>query len=153
MQALEHRIPPPIVFLIVAAAMGLAACFVPPAPIPIVLRLGLGLAFILAGLASAASGFRAFRRAGTTLNPSDVEAASALVTEGVFSLTRNPMYLGLAALLLGWAALLAIPWLLIGPAAFVLFITRFQILPEERAMRAKFGRAYEAYKTRVRRWL
>ena len=63
--------------------------------------------------------------------------------------------LGLPILLLlaAWAVYLAAPWTLLGVAAFVLFIWRFQILPEERAMADKFGLAYEEYRNRVRRWL
>jgi protein-S-isoprenylcysteine O-methyltransferase Ste14 len=83
----------------------------------------------------------------------DIEAASTLVTGGVFRYTRNPMYVALTALLLAWTAWLAAPWAAFCPVAFALFITRFQIIPEERVLRAKFGRAYEDYAQRVRRWI
>jgi protein-S-isoprenylcysteine O-methyltransferase Ste14 len=63
------------------------------------------------------------------------------------------MYAALTALLIAWTIWLAAPWAALGPVAFVLFITRFQIVPEERALRAKFGRAYEDYAQRVRRWI
>lgn len=63
------------------------------------------------------------------------------------------MYVGLTSLLVSWAVYLAAPWSLLGPAFFVLFISRFQIIPEERAMVAKFGAAYGDYKCGVRRWL
>jgi len=63
------------------------------------------------------------------------------------------MYAGLAALLLAWAAYLAVPWTLLGPLAFVLYITRFQIIPEELVLGEKFGSAYAAYQQQVRRWL
>ena len=63
------------------------------------------------------------------------------------------MYVAMTCLLASWAAYLATPWSLLGPLFFVLFITRFQILPEERAMTAKFGTDYGDYKRRVRRWL
>ena len=59
----------------------------------------------------------------------------------------------MTCLLCGLAVFLAAPWALLGPVAFVLYITRFQILPEERVMRAKFGQAYEAYAGSVRRWI
>ena len=63
------------------------------------------------------------------------------------------MYVGFAAMLVGWAVCLAAPWSLLGPVAFVLFTDRFQIVPEERVMRAKFGGAYDEYRATVRRWM
>ena len=63
------------------------------------------------------------------------------------------MYVGFAAMLVGWAVCLAAPWALVGPVAFVLFINRFQIIPEERVMRDKFGQAYDDYQAQVRRWI
>lgn len=76
-----------------------------------------------------------------------------MVTGGVYRLTRNPMYVGLTLLLTTWAVWLAVPWTFLGPVVFALFTHCFQILPEERVMSAKFGRAYEDYRRRVRRWL
>ena len=94
-----------------------------------------------------------FRRNKTTINPVDLESASALVTSGVFRFSRNPMYVGFTAMLVGWAVCLAAPWALVGPVAFVLFTNRFQIIPEERVMREKFGQAYDDYQAQVRRWI
>ena len=89
----------------------------------------------------------------TTISPVDLESASALVTSGVFRFSRNPMYVGFTAMLVGWAVCLAAPWALVGPVAFVLFTNRFQIIPEERVMRDKFGQAYDDYQAQVRRWI
>ena len=75
------------------------------------------------------------------------------MTSGSYRLTRNPMYLGMAILLATLAIVLSSPWLLLGPLVFVLFITRIQIIPEERAMHARFGDDYAAYCARVRRWI
>ena len=94
-----------------------------------------------------------FGRVKTTTNPVNIEAASALVTSGIYSYTRNAMYLGLVAFLLAWAIYLSAYWTLLGPLAFVLFITRFQIIPEERVLHNKFGDAYTAYQRQVPRWL
>ena len=63
------------------------------------------------------------------------------------------MYVGVLTILIAWAALLAAPLALIGPAAFAAYITRFQIRPEERALSVIFGNEYEGYRSRVRRWL
>lgn len=99
------------------------------------------------------SGVMAFRRARTTVNPLNPEAATALVIVGVYRYTRNPMYVGLATMLVGWAVYLAAPLALLGPPIFVLFIARFQIVPEERALAEKFGREFADYRKKVRRWL
>jgi protein-S-isoprenylcysteine O-methyltransferase Ste14 len=81
------------------------------------------------------------------------ETATALVCGGVYTVTRNPMYLGLLVLLIAWAVYLSSAWALLGPLAFAVYITRFQILPEERALGTLFGAEYAAYRARVRRWL
>ena len=76
-----------------------------------------------------------FRQASTTINPVEIERATSLVTDGIFQLTRNPMYLGLCTLLIAFAVWLSAPFALPGNLAFVLFTSRLQIQPEERAMR------------------
>ena len=154
MQAtLENRIPPPVVTLGIGLAMGAAASALPAADIPAVWRLGSGGALFIAAGLFAGPAIAAFVRAGTTINPVQIDRASRLVTGGIYRVTRNPMYVALALLLLGLALFLGRPWLLVGPLAFVLYTTRFQIRPEERAMQARFGADYDAYRARVRRWL
>ena len=76
-----------------------------------------------------------------------------LVATGVYSFTRNPMYLGMVLVLLAWTVFLASPWTLAGPALFALYITRFQIVPEERVLAELFGNSFAAYRKRVRRWI
>jgi protein-S-isoprenylcysteine O-methyltransferase Ste14 len=153
MQALENRIPPPLVLAIAAALMrGLTVLF-PATSVPDAFRLVLAGVVAVIGLAIVVQGARTFGRAGTTINPVNIEAASSLVTSGVFRYSRNPMYVGFTAMLVGWAICLSSPTAFLGPIAFALFINRFQIIPEERAMRAKFGAAYDAYRQIVRRWV
>jgi len=94
-----------------------------------------------------------FGHAGTTVSPHQPEAASVLVTRGVYAWTRNPMYLGLTTALTGWAVSLGGLSAFTGPLLFAPLIVRVQILPEERALRARFGREYEDYCARVNRWL
>ena len=150
---LEHRIPPPLVGLVIAAAMWAVAALPPAlavAPGPRQVLVGL---LVVAGLAFDLCGFIAFRRLRTTVNPLRPENASALVTGGVYRFTRNPMYVGMALLLTAWAVQLSSPWAFVGPVAFILYINRFQIVPEERALRELFGEAWAAYAARVRRWL
>jgi protein-S-isoprenylcysteine O-methyltransferase Ste14 len=117
------------------------------------LRFAVGGIIIALGASVVVQGARTFWRNGTTIDPVDLERATTLVTGGVFRFSRNPMYVGFAVVLVGWAVCLASPWAVLGPLAFVLYTDRFQIIPEERAMRAKFGRAYDNYRAQVRRWL
>lgn len=111
------------------------------------------LTLAIVGVAITVAGAAQFRRAKTTVNPLRLEAATALVTSGIYRFTRNPMYLGMAALLVAWAYYLSHALALFGVVVFIAYIHRFQIIPEERAMRALFPGAYEAYARQVRRWL
>ena len=153
MHALELKIPPPVAALLIAAAMWGLSLVTPSAAVPTLIRLVATIAIALAGVATGISGVAAFRRAKTTANPLKPETASALVISGVYRLTRNPMYVGLALVLLAWAVLLSSAWTLLGPLVFILYMTRFQIMPEERVLSSIFGAAYSAYQTKVRRWL
>lgn len=95
----------------------------------------------------------AFGRAGTTVNPLRPAASRALVTTGLHRLSRNPMYLGHALLLSAWACWLQHPAALVGVPLYMTYVTRYQIVPEERALADLFGEGYAAYRMRVRRWL
>lgn len=152
MQWLEHKIPPPLVGLLLAAA----AWWLSPDGWwgdASLLRQTLAGALALAGLALDLTSVAAFVRERTTVNPLRPTRTTALVIAGAYRFTRNPMYLGMALLLAGWAVLLG-SWVSVAaPVVFVAFITRFQIVPEERAMAARFGQDYRAYCQRVRRWL
>ena len=80
-------------------------------------------------------------------------ASSSLVTTGIYTLTRNPMYLGFAMLLLGWGIFLANPVTLLVLPCFIGYMSRFQIVPEERALESRFGPDFHAYRMKVRRWV
>jgi len=150
---LELKIPPPVIAAVAALAMwGLARAF-PGLHIPYGVRVPAAVLLAMAGVALAGSGIVTFRQARTTINPHKPGDATALVSSGPYRFTRNPMYVGMLLVLLGWSAFLASPLALLGPAAFVLYINRFQIGPEERALQWLFGREYLAYRSRVRRWL
>ncbi len=149
---LDTRIPPPLVGLSAALLMWALNGWW-PLEFESVWRMPLALLLVAVGAGLDLAGLWAFRRAHTTINPLKPQRTSALVSSGVYRFTRNPMYLGMLCLLLAWAVYLGQPWTLLGPVAFVAYITRFQILPEERAIRARFGTEFDAYCARVRRWL
>ena len=150
---LENRVPPPLLVVLIVVAMAVIARSTPAVEITGLLSFAVGGVVIALGALLVVQGARTFWRNETTIDPVGLERASTLVTGGVFRLSRNPMYVGFAATLVGWAVCLAAPWSLLGPVAFVLFTDRFQIIPEERVMRAKFGRAYDEYRVAVRRWM
>lgn len=149
---LEHRIPPPIVAGILAVLMWWLAPEFPPL-LGHGIKFAVAIALAAAGLGLALAAVAQFARARTTISPLEPEAASKLVTGGVFRISRNPMYLAVACLMLAWAVHLDRAWALAGPAAFAAFITRFQIVPEERALAQKFGAEFDKYRHSVRRWL
>ena len=153
MNWLELKVPPPLVALLFGFFMWLAAPWVAPFDAPFGLRVGIALILVCAGLVFGVGAMVSFSRAKTTMNPLKPDTASSLVTGGVFRYTRNPMYLSLLLYLLGWALYLS-SWLaLLFLPVFVLYINRFQIVPEERALSALFGQEFAAYQGRVRRWL
>ena len=92
-----------------------------------------------------------FLRNSTTLQPS--EDPTSLVTSGPFRISRNPIYLGMAAILLGVAVLQGTLVALAFPVLFVALIELFIIPGEERNMEKIFGEPYRDYKKSVRRWI
>jgi protein-S-isoprenylcysteine O-methyltransferase Ste14 len=150
---LENRIPPPLMALIIAALMWLAADIAPGDVGLMGLRIGAALVVILCAGILLLPAVVAFRTRRTTVNPVKIDEASVLVTDGVYRLTRNPMYLGLVLLLVAWTLFIGSFWALLGPIALVLYLTRFQIKPEERVLGKIFGQPYAEYCNRVRRWI
>ena len=152
MQALELKVPPVALMLVCAALMAAVTLALPAAAwwqlawwwaaLPMCLGAGVALAGVLA-----------FRRAATTVNPTTPQASSSVVTGGIYAVSRNPMYVGFALVLLGWALWLGNGAALVLVPAFVLYMNRFQIAPEERMLTDKFGASYTQYVQQVRRWL
>jgi len=150
---LELRIPPVAAALLFAAAMWGASLAVPSITLPFAHRELAATVLAVFGGGMSLAGVASFRRAKTTVDPTRPDAASALVSSGVYRVTRNPMYLGFTLMLLGWAAFLSNVLSLIIAIAFVFYMNRFQIEPEERALSARFGKAFAAYRASVRRWV
>jgi protein-S-isoprenylcysteine O-methyltransferase Ste14 len=153
MRILENRIPPPVVAAIFGLAMWGISTRVPGIEAGESSRVIAASAFALIGVFFCIAGVISFRRAKTTVNPLKPETATSLVTSGIYQVSRNPMYVGFALLLAAWAVYLASPWALVGVPGFVLYINRFQIVPEERALSVLFGVEFERYKSKIRRWL
>ena len=151
--ALEHTVPPPLIGALCAILMWLI-CGMPPLTGRPPLLLIPALALVVLGLTVDAAGVLSFRRARTTVNPFAPERTVNIVSSGIYRLSRNPMYLGMAcSILTGWAVWLWQVQAVLGVVLFVAWITRFQIIPEERVLTQKFGTEYRQYRQRVRRWV
>jgi len=150
---LELKVPPVAVFALAALLMWAISGLLPSLNLALPGRTPAAILAALIGVVAGVAGVVSFRRARTTVNPLKPEAASTLVATGIYQLSRNPMYLGLGLVLLGWGILLANPVSLAMLFVFVGYMNRFQIVPEERALESLFGEAFTAYRSRVRRWL
>ena len=152
MSMLNLKVPPPVVLLISAVLMWLISERFPTNNEP---QFRLLIAPILAGLglSIAVSGILSFRREATTVSPLTPERATSLVIVGIYKFTRNPMYLGLLLILIAWSVFLFSLYSALMLTVFVLYLTEFQIKPEEKALTTLFDDEYVAYTKSVRRWV
>jgi protein-S-isoprenylcysteine O-methyltransferase Ste14 len=147
------KVPPVALGVIAAALMWCAASATPDFDFPLSSNLMFPVGLALLGALTCLAGVVAFRRAKTTMNPMKPDTTSSLVVSGIYRYTRNPMYLGFLLLLMAWAASLSNVLALVSVLAFVLYMNRFQIVPEERVLASRFAQDYAEYRDRVRRWL
>jgi len=153
MKLLELKIPPLLLMVLLALLMWLSHLALPIMMLDRQLAIALLAFFSLSGAVIIITSAFAFRKAKTTVNPTKPETTSSLVNVGIFKVTRNPMYLGMASGLLGWACYLSNPTVLIFILLFILYMNRFQIKPEEEMLSQLFGQEYTQYCTEVRRWI
>ena len=142
--------PPPVIF-VVCLALGLVLDGVVSDSDLGSWALPAGIALVVVGVVFMAWFDIAFKRAGTTILPG--HEGSALVTGGIYRITRNPGYVGMALTVSGVALITDAPWALLGAALAVLIVDRGVIVKEEAYLRERFGEEYRAYCSRVRRWL
>ena len=153
MRRLELKFPPLLIVAAFAAAMVALARAFPAASIALPLRVPAAIALAVLGGVIAIAGVIAFRAHRTTVNPMRPESAATVVIGGVYRFSRNPMYLGLLLALAGLALYVSNALAMLLLPAFVACMNRVQIEPEERALAARFGEQYAAYRARVRRWV
>jgi protein-S-isoprenylcysteine O-methyltransferase Ste14 len=148
---LKNKIPPPIVTLIFAALIYFSSEWSPS-----IVFLGqnlISLFLMTVGFIVLLIAISAFIKLKTTINPLKPEAASSLVTTGIFRISRNPMYLGMLLLIISlWIKTGAVLGFIL-VAGFIAYLNYFQILPEEQAMKGLFSDKYKTYCQQVRRWL
>lgn len=155
MKSLELKIPPVLIFLV--AVIGLYNSpkdlelyeFLKGFHLPF--SIGVFCFGVIIGVCSVVT----FKLAKTTVNPVSVNKASSLVTHGIFKYSRNPMYLAMSVCIIGVALYLRVELImgLFFLFFYIAYMTRFQIVPEERVLLEKFNDDYQAYLERTRRWL
>lgn len=153
MQWLELKIPPLLVWFVIAGVMLGVAHSAPGLSFALAASSVIALALVALGGALAFAGVVAFRGRRTTVNPLTPSASTSVVSDGVYRVSRNPMYLGFLLALAGWSLYLSNIGAVLLLPVFVAYMTRFQIKPEERALLAKFGSEFAQYMSRVRRWI
>lgn len=145
------KFPPPFIYLI-GVVLGLVISrYVPARVIPAPVILPLGIVFLVAWIALWTPALASFFRAKTPLNPT--KPTAALITSGVFRISRNPIYLGLVALYLAIAVLANSLWAIVLLVPVIAIVNFAVVAREERYLERKFGSEYVDYKQRVRRWL
>ena len=150
---LRLRVPPLAVLALAAGLAWITDRAVPATNLEFSARAELAVTLGLLGIACSAFGSVLFRLARTTVNPMTPDASTTLVVSGIYRVTRNPMYLGFLLLLLAEMIWLANPVAFLVVPAFVLYLNRFQIGPEETALRSRFGAEFHSYAAHVRRWI
>lgn len=150
---LETKIPPPLLGFVTGLMMWLMAQLLPTLSLVSSNLHRVGIVIMLAGFCLDVIALLQFRKNATTINPLSPDKASTMVSTGLYKYTRNPMYLGLLIVLTGWAFFLGNLASFACLPIFVRLISRFQIFPEERILKEKFGEPYELYLTQVRRWI
>ncbi|MEM1339240.1 MAG: isoprenylcysteine carboxylmethyltransferase family protein [Bacteroidota bacterium] len=149
---MEIKIPPVFVIMGFGLLMYLLDSFLPVGEFDFFGRLPLAYIALAIGFLIASIALFQFWRTKTTIDPLQPEKASKLVRNGIFNYTRNPMYLALLLVLIGWGLYLGNAFNTILAAGFVYFMNYFQIRPEEEALLKKFGKEYQLYCKAVRRW-
>ena len=151
--SLALKINPPVQMLISIVLIYAIALTLPASATLLEYKWLIGGVSLIIGLFFNFAGGVSFRSAKTTGNPDRPENASSLVTSGIYRITRNPMYVGLLFLLLAWTTWLGSLFGLVIIIVFQLYMPRFQIIPEEKALTGLFAEQYHDYCTHVRRWL
>ena len=113
----------------------------------------LGYITIVAGLTIIFVAAKQFKAANTTINPTKPETASVLVSNGVFSYSRNPMYLGMLIIIIGFSIIHNLIAIIVFMPLWIIYMINFQIIPEEEAMKILFKEEFLNYSKKTRRWI
>ncbi len=150
---LDLKVPPLVLLVVFGLLMSGVSFIQPDLSFQLPYGVSIATALVVAGAGIALAGVLAFRMSGTTVNPTTPEKSSQVVSVRIYRFTRNPMYLGFLLMLTGWAAYLSNAASVFALPAFVVYMNKFQIEPEERVLLAKFGVPFKEYMDAVRRWV
>ena len=148
---MKNKIPPPVVTLFFGLCIYSSQEYFPEYNLKFLTIVS--YIFYFAGLSILILAVSLFKKQNTTVNPIKIENASFLVTSGIFEYSRNPMYLGMVLILLGWALMFNLIGGTLFTLLFTIYITKFQIRPEEEVMERLFREDFLRYKQNVRMWL
>jgi protein-S-isoprenylcysteine O-methyltransferase Ste14 len=151
---MKTKIPPPIVALVAMLLTFLSRDYLDLFYLHPHLERTLFFLFLVIGILAIFLATKEFKALETTVNPIKPEKASSLVVTGIFKYSRNPMYLGLTCLILSFSIYFSSVFgVLIYTPLFIFYMTIFQIIPEEEAMKKLFIEEYKEYCSKVRRWI
>ncbi len=145
------KIPPPAIFIVPMAFAVLFNHYWPIYTMTPDARWIIGSVLSIMGIACIGAGIFQFRKFKTSLVP--ITPATAMLDKGIFARTRNPLYMGLLSIYVGVACLFSAVWAILFLPFMLIAITKLVIEKEEAYLERRFGGAYLAYKSRVRRWM
>jgi len=148
---LETKIPPPLVTLVAILGVWFSRGVYAFTPHPV--STSIALVCLIVALALLLAALWQFRRAKTTVNPLKPSSASFLITSGVFSISRNPIYLADVIIVAAFSIYCLAPFGVISITLLVLYLNRFQIEVEEGALKYRFGNEFEVYCSKIGRWV
>ena len=148
---METKIPPPIVTSVFGLLIYFSKGIFPVIENQITFYVGILLMFL--GFFIFISAVKSFKKSKTTVNPLNPEKATKLVTEKIFKYSRNPMYLGMTIILCSLTLFFNLIGGIIFIALFCNYITKYQIIPEEKVMKNLFSEEFNEYKKATRKWI
>ena len=147
------RVPPPALTLLCLFGLVLSRWILSGLTFKFSGQIFVSIILVVVGISIGLIAIRRFYQVDTTILPDEMDSSSALVTGGIFKISRNPMYLGMAKVIAGVGLGLGTWVMLPILALFVFWITENQIKAEEHALVKIFGSEFEDYKSKVRRWI
>jgi protein-S-isoprenylcysteine O-methyltransferase Ste14 len=147
------HIPPPVYMVLAIMSIFYGQSFFPLLSFGLVEQKLIGIFLGIVGVVISIVSVQRFRQFGTTIQPHKLDEAKHLVSDGIYNYSRNPMYLGMAILIVSAGIYVGSFLFLPALVAFVLIINKFQIAPEEAALERLFGQEYLDFKMRTRRWI
>lgn len=147
---MKTLIPPPIVTIVFLFVIFFTKDLF---RLSLTLPSSLGFIIILVGLMIIFIAARQFKAVNTTINPIKPEKASVLVNKGIFSYSRNPMYLGMLLIIIGFSIIHNLLAIIVIMPIWIIYMTYFQIIPEEEAMEILFEEDFVNYCKKTRRWI